>query len=208
MTLWRFAQDDGVTNYPRYTQYADNGTPWKFWYRPTFDTQTDIQTNGHTTMSHNFEIVPLCISMSRCHHTVCIGITLFKVRGRKSVIKNPKKSRTSDLDAPKLQGLGRNAETGTLLHYSSQQTARDLFSCMSSMHPALLWLPAVREGINFHTWRNKQTHECECWVSLEELLTGLVIQCGFEHFVLRKSKSTQSIKIHKIHQILKENVDV
>ena len=65
-----------LSSLDKYTQYADNGTPWKFWYRPTLYTRTDIQTNGHTTMSQNFDIVPLC--MSRCHHTVCSSHALIK----------------------------------------------------------------------------------------------------------------------------------
>ena len=53
-----------------YMQYVLIGTPSKFWYQcPTY-TQTDIQTNGHTTLSQNFDIVP--ISLSQLKHTACI----------------------------------------------------------------------------------------------------------------------------------------
>ena len=59
---------------------------------------------------------------------------------------------TSDMEAPKLQGLRRNSETGPSA--SPEQTA----SKFVLLHVCLARLPAVREGINFHTWRNKHTN--------------------------------------------------
>ena len=52
-----------------YTQYEPYGTPWYFWYHcPTY-TQTDIQTNGHTT----------CPRILISSHSACPTLVILRV---------------------------------------------------------------------------------------------------------------------------------